>query len=96
MSGFKQLQETRGESYTIVGVFQIQLWKRYLHFDIWVGVAISIHSSQVDTSHNADDEAVLLRAVHEGDQNTTAFLHLCAIFPCLKQTEREEQFSRGY
>lgn len=53
----------------------------YLHFDIWVRVAISIHGSQVNAAHNSHNETVRLGVVHEGDQNPTPLLDLAAIFP---------------
>lgn len=60
----------------------------YLHFHIWVRVAISIHGSQVNAAHNSNYETVLLGAVHEGDQNPTALFYLSAIFPLLKSHSR--------
>lgn len=58
----------------------------YLHFDIRVRVAISIHGSQVNAAHDTHDEAVRLGVVHEGHQNPTALLHLSAIFPRLRRS----------
>lgn len=57
----------------------------YLHFDIWVRVAISVHGSEVNAAHDAHNEAVQLGAVHEGDQNTTTFFHISAIFRRLRE-----------
>lgn len=58
----------------------------YLHFHIWVRVAICIHGSQVNAAHDAYDEAVRLGAVHEGHQNPATLLHFSAIFPRLRQS----------
>lgn len=57
----------------------------YLHLDIWVRVAISIHGSKVNAAHDAHKQAVLLGAVHERDQNATTFFHIAAIFRRLRE-----------
>ncbi|TNN86401.1 hypothetical protein EYF80_003171 [Liparis tanakae] len=43
----------------------VRLILLYLHFDIWVRVAIGIHGSQVDTAYNTHEETVLLGAPGE-------------------------------
>lgn len=63
----------------------LNLFLLHLHFDIWVRVAISVHGSQVDTAYNTHEEAILLGAVHEGDQDPAALLNLSAFFPRLRQ-----------
>lgn len=55
----------------------------YLHFDIRVRVAISVHGSQVNAAHHSHDETVGLGAVHEGHQDPTALLYLPAVLPWL-------------
>lgn len=63
----------------------------YLHFDIRVRVAISIHGSEVNAAHDSHDEAVGLGAVHEGHQDPTALLYLSAILPRLRQDRGREK-----
>ena len=44
------------------------------HFHIGIRVAVGIHGSQVCTAHNADQQALLLRAVLEGDEDAAPLL----------------------
>lgn len=61
------------------------LFCSYLHFDIWVRVAVSIHGRQVNTAHNANNKTVGLGAIHKGNQNPSALLDLATILPWLRQ-----------
>lgn len=51
----------------------------YLHFDIRVRVAVSVHGSQVNAAHHPHNETVGLGAVHEGHQDPTTLLYLPAV-----------------
>lgn len=96
MSGFKHLQnDTCTECNLCCLLCEMPpLYLFYLHFDIWVRVAISIHSGQMDAAHDPHHETTLLRVVHEGDQNPAALLCLCAILPGLKSEQRERKRER--
>lgn len=43
-------------------------------FHVGVRVAIGVHGSQVRTAHDADQQALLLRAVLEGDEDAAPLL----------------------
>lgn len=91
MSGFRKLLMTELNQ----PLLQVQIYNMnvnailiYLHFDIGVRVSIRVHGSQMDTAHDAHNEAALLSAVHEGDQNAPALLYLSAFFPWLHSQSR--------
>lgn len=57
----------------------------YLHFDIGVRVAVSIHGRQVNAAYDAHDEVVGLGAVHQGYQNPAPLLLLAPVLPSLTE-----------
>lgn len=99
MSGFRHLWIVHIEVIFFFFFCHLQIQNEhlillYLHFDIWIRVAISIHGGQVDAAHDTHDEPVGLGAVHEWHQNPTTLLYLSALLPRLKQSRRREiQFS---
>lgn len=56
---------------------------RHSRFDVGVGVAVGVHGGQVGAADDAHQQALLLRAVLEGDEDPAALLQrlvLCFIY----------------